>query len=315
MKPQLTGKNRTQLFFNYFMDCQTPKKPGGGPDMTWEVAEAAVRGLVDLFEEEGLIRCLGLCSEPEVAARQSALFTEMGDRGAWQAVHFQVRGYRPPGATADYDWERPMSFYDYEEQREVLIIAKDHWEQALGRKAEDFGACCCMANDWTMPILDEQGYRQCYVGGPGRYNPDPRAGQFWWGGFPYSHHGSNKCRLVPGDLEIYNVTITTDLTSEQVGPDTWRRVDYRAENEFDYERTLAMAEAWVLDMIRRDHPVLYLCVPTHNTWDVGDKTSPRRKAVETAIQVARDVADKLELELVPASLADIHAEADRLNAF
>lgn len=315
MKPQLSGKNRTQLFFNYFMDCQTPRKPGGGKDQTWEVAEAAVHGIVDLFEQEGLVRGLGLCSEPEVAAKQPALFNEMNRRGTWEAVHFQVRGYRPPGATEDYDWERPMSFYDYEEQREALVISKDHWEQALGRQAEDFGACCCMANDWTMPILDELGYRQCYVGGPGRYNPDPKVGHFWWGGFPYSHHGSSKCRLVPGDLEIYNMTITTELTSEQIGPNAWRRLDYRPENEFDYERTRAIAEAWVLDMIRRDHPVLYLCAATHNTWDVGDRTHPRRKALETAIQVSREVADKLKLELVAASLADIHVEADRLNAF
>jgi len=35
MKPELTEKNRSQLFFIYFMDCQTPQKPGGGagPDV------------------------------------------------------------------------------------------------------------------------------------------------------------------------------------------------------------------------------------------------------------------------------------------
>ena len=315
MKPQLSGMNRTQLFFNYFMDCQTPRKPGGGRDQTWEVAEAAVHGIVNLFEEEGLIHGLGLCTEPEVAAKQSALFGEMGDRGVWQAIHFQVRGYRPPGAAEDYDWERPLSFYDYEEQREVLTIARDHWEQALGVQAEDYGACCLMANDWTMPILDELGYRQCYVTGPGRYNPDPKVGHFWWGSYPYSHHGSGKCRLVPGDLEIYNVVITTDLTPEQCGPTAWRRVDYRPENEFDYDRTRGIIEAWVLDMIRSDHPLLYLFAGTHNTWDVGDRDHPRRKALEVAIQASRDVAAEMGLELAPASLADIHAEADRLNAF
>jgi len=315
MRPRLSGTNRTQLFFNYFMDCQTPQKPGGGRDQTWEVAERAVRGIVDLFEDKGLVHGLGLCSEPEVAARQAALFTEMEERGGWQAVHFQVRGYRPPGATEDYDWERPLSFYDYDEQREVLAVAKDHWEQALGRRAEDYGACCLMANDWTMPILDELGYKQCYVTGPGRYNPSPKVGHFWWGAYPYSHHGSSKCRLVPGDLEIYNMVITTDPAVEQTGPESWRRVDYRPENEFDYERTRAIAGAWVEDMIRSDHPVLYLFAGTHNTWDVGDRSSPRRKALEIAIQASRDVADTLGLELIPASMADIHAEADRLNAF
>jgi hypothetical protein len=315
MKPQLTGQNRTQLFFSYFMDCQTPQKPGGGKDQTWEVAEAAVRGVVDLFEEEGLLHGLGLCSEPEVAARQSALFGEMARRGVWEALHFQVRGYRPPGATTDYDWERSLSFYDYEEQREVLALAKDHWEQALGRQAQDYGACCNMANDWTFPILAELGYRQCYVSGPGRYNPDPRIGHFWWGAYTFSHHASGRSRLVPGELELYEITVTCALNPREVVPGVWARADYRPEAECDYDTTMAMAEAWLHDMLRRDHPVLYLFAATHNSWDVGDRSSPRRHALETTIQVSRDLADKLGLELVPASMADIHAEADRLNAF
>jgi hypothetical protein len=31
--------------------------------------------------------------------------------------------------------------------------------------------------------------------------------------------------------------------------------------------------------------------------------------------VSRDLAEKLGLEFVPATMADIHAEADRLNSF
>lgn len=315
MKPQLTEKNRDQLFFMFYMDCQTPQKPGGGKDQTWEIGEQAVRGLVDLFEEEGLVHGLGLVAEPEVVSRQTALYQEMAQRGAWLGLHFQVRGYRPPGATADYDWERPLSFYDYEEQLEVLTIAKDHWEQALGRRAEDFGACCTMANDWTAPILAEQGYRQCKLMAPGRWNPDPRVGHFWWGAYPFSHHASSKSRLVPGELDLYEITSTRTLIPEEIRPGVWAPRDYRAENEYSYQDTLAIAEAWLESLIRADHPVLYLYSPTHNTWDVGDKSNPRRQALKHAIQVARDLADRLGLQLVPASQADLHAEADRLNAF
>lgn len=69
------------------------------------------------------------------------------------------------------------------------------------------------------------------------------------------------------------------------------------------------------DMILRDHPILYVHAPTHNTWNVGDHSSGRRKAVETTIDVAYALAEKHGLELVPASLADMHEEADRLNAY
>ncbi len=160
MRPAQTQQNRRQLFFLYFMDCQTPQKPGGSPDQTWDVAERAVRGLYELFAERGLEHCLGFCSEPEVARRQSALLQEVERNGCWQALHFQVRGYRPPGATEDYDWVRPMTWYDYDEQLEAIRLAKDDWEQSMGMAADSFGACCAQANDYTFPILAELGVRE-----------------------------------------------------------------------------------------------------------------------------------------------------------
>lgn len=316
MKPELTERNRSQLFFIYFMDCQTPQKPGGGRDQTWEVAELAVRGLHELFAERGLQRCLGFCSEPEVARRQPDLFREMAAHGCWQALHFQVRGYRPPGATEDYDWQRPLTWYDYDEQREVLTIARDDWEQALGLAADSFGACCAQANDYTFPILAELGFRQSYCSAPGRWNPHPKVGHLWHGAFPHPHHASSKSRLVPGDLDLYEFALTRGLEPLPASqPDTWTVRDCRAENELSFADTMAICEASVRDQIRRDHPVLLLHHPTHNTWDVGDRASGRRRAVETTIEVAYALAEKLGLELTPCSMAELHAEADRLNAY
>ncbi|MGC9316925.1 MAG: hypothetical protein ACP5KN_02670 [Armatimonadota bacterium] len=313
MQPQPCQQDREHLYFCYFMDCQTPQKPGGGKDQTWEVAERAVRGLAEVFAERDLIRALGFCSEPEVARRQSELFREMADLGAWQALHFQVRGYRPAGAAEDYDWERPLTDYGYEEQKAVIAIAKDEWEQALGMPAEDFGACCAQANDYTFPILAELGFRQGYCSAPGRYNPE--AGQMWWGAFPHSHHTSSKSRLVCGELPLYEFTLTRTLTPQEVSPGVWMVDDLRAERERVFDDAMAIAEASVRDMMLRDHPVLYVHVPTHNTWDVTDIEHPRRQAVETAIDVAYALAEMLDLELVPATLRDMHERADELGAY
>ncbi|MGD9496459.1 MAG: hypothetical protein AB7Y46_09120 [Armatimonadota bacterium] len=313
MRPEPAGKDREHLYFCYFMDCQTPKKPGGAKDQTWEVAERAVRGLAEIFADRGLIHALGFCSEPEVAWRQSALFQEMAALGAWQALHFQVRGYRPHGASEDYDWERTLAEYDYEEQKAVLAIAKDDWEQALGMRAEDFGACCAQANDWTFPILAELGFRQCYVSCPGRHNP--AAGQCWWGAFPHSHHTSSRSRLVCGELDLYECPLNRTLIPQEVAPGVWMVDDLRAERERDFDAAFALAAASIRDMLLRDHPILYLHVPTHNTWDVTDRAHPRRRAVETVIHVAYALAEEFGLEVVPASLRDMHARADELNAY
>jgi len=68
-------------------------------------------------------------------------------------------------------------------------------------------------------------------------------------------------------------------------------------------------------MLLRDHPILSFHVPTHNTRDVGDRHSRRRHAVEATVDVAYALAEKYDLELVPATLEDMHREADRLNAY
>lgn len=306
--------NREKLYFCYAMDCQTPKKPGGGPNQTWEDAEAAVLGLTELFQQRDMTRALGFCSEPEVAIRQSDMFRETAAAGAWQALHFQMRGYRPQGATEDYDWERPLSFYDYDEQKAVLAIATDEWSQALGMPARNYGACCAMANDYTFPILDELGFRQSYCTIPGRYNP--AMGQEWWGAFPHSHHASAKSRLVCGDLEIYECPITRTMQPVP-GPDpgTWRVSDCRPEAEMDFDTMLEMMEANIQDMLLRGHPLLYVYVLTHNTWDTGELGTPRRRALEATLEAVQTLADNHDLELVPASLEDIHEEADRLGAY
>ncbi len=311
--PRPCEKDREHLYFCYFVDCQTPKKPGGSPTQTWEVAERAVRGMAEVFAERGLIHALGFCSEPEVARRQPALFQEMRDLGAWLALHFQVRGYRPAGATEDYDWERPLTDFAYEEQKAVITIAKDEWEQAIGRSVEDFGACCAQANDYTFPILAELGFRQCYCSAPGRYNA--AAGQCWWGAFPHSHHASSRSRLVCGELDLYELPLNRTLEPVETAPGVWYVNDLRAEREWSFDEAMSIAEASVNDMIMREHPILYLHVPTHNTWDATDESHPRRSAVETTIDVAYALAERLDLELVPATMRDMHERADELGAY
>lgn len=313
MHPQPCEKDREHLYFCYFVDCQTPTKPGGKPDGTWEEAELAVRGMAEIMAERDLIHALGFCSEPEVARRQNVLFEEMDRIGAWQALHFQVRGYLPPGATEEYPRDRTLAEYGYDEQRAVIEIAKDDWEQSMGKRAEDFGACCAMANDHTFPILAELGFRQCYCSAPGRYNH--AMGQVWWGAFPHSHHTSARSRLVCGELDLYEFPLNRTFPPAGVTPGDFRPEDLRAEREWSFDEAMEIAEASVRDMIYREHPILYLHVPTHNTWDATDRAHPRRAAVETVIDVAYALAESLDLTLVPATLREMHDRADELGAY
>lgn len=306
--------NRDQLFFSYFMDCQTPQRPGGGADQTWEIAEKSARGLAELFADRGLTHALGFCSTPETVNKQAAMFREFAEAGFWQALHFQARGYLPQGDTEGYPWDKSLADYEYDEQKTLIQRAKDEWEQAMGIPAETFGACCAQANDYTFPILDELGFKQSYCSCPGRHNP--RDGTRWWGAFPHSHHPSSKSRLICGELDLYELTLTRSLTPEP-GPEpgTWGVRDFRAESEMRFDQIMEIAEASIDDMLLRDHPLLYIIAPTHNTWDVGDRSSPRRRTVEEMFDAVYALAERRALELVPASFEDVRIEAERLNAY
>jgi hypothetical protein len=115
---------------------------------------------------------------------------------------------------------------------------------------------------------------------------------------------------------LYECPITRTLQPQPASePGTWFVRDFRPEAEMPLARILQIAESNLQDMLLRGHPLLYVYALTHNTWDAGDRSTPRRKALEATLDAVRLLADRHGLEIVPASLADIHDEADRLNAY
>ena len=138
----------------------------------------------------------------------------------------------------------------------------------------------------------------------------------------FDFHGVTGYYKVHGDYSVESVEVREvdgrrlRVAEIRAGdPDTWTVKDCRAEAELSFEDTVAICEASVRDQLRRDHPGLYLHNPTHNTWDVGDRSSGRRKAVETTIEVGYALAEKLGLTLTPCSMPELHDEADRLSAY
>jgi len=115
---------------------------------------------------------------------------------------------------------------------------------------------------------------------------------------------------------VYEVPVTRSM-EPLPGPEpgTWFVTDFRAESEMGLEAIMAMAESNLQDKLLRGHPILYVYAITHNTWDVGHRASPRRRTVEATIDAMYALAAQHGLDLVPASLEDLHREADRLGAY
>jgi len=300
-----------RLFFNYSIDCELPPDGGFGGPATWEVAEASVRGFVEVMSELGLRPGTTLFVYPDVAQKQRALFREMADSGIEIGLHLNTMRYSRMKTPA---WLGSLS---HEGQLEAIGMARQDVENAIGRPCLGFRACYTSANHATFPVLEELGFEWTSTSGAGRYNAD--IFQRWAGGWNFPYHPSRKNMLVPGDLKIYEIPITRGiriLLNDR--PD--RPLDMRAETPPAVvgpggENFRRIIDENLEEMERRDQPVRAIIGASHNTNPFADRTTHQHRHLVLVCEYAREAADSEGHEFIPASFAQIKAEADRVDAF
>ena len=82
-----------RFFFNYSIDCELPPDGRFGGPADWDVAEASVRGFVEVMTERGMRGGATLFVYPDVAMAQPGLFREMADAGIELALHLNTMRY------------------------------------------------------------------------------------------------------------------------------------------------------------------------------------------------------------------------------
>lgn len=298
------------VFFNYSLDCELPPEgPFGGPK-TWDVAERSVTGFLEVMAEWGLLEGASLFVYPDVARQQAALYRRLSDEGIEIALHLNGMRY----TRMEPAWLGSLS---YPEQYEAIRAAKEDLEQVTGKPCLGYRACYVSANDDTYPILEALGFTWASNTAVGTYKPEIYAR--WAGCWPFPHHASRQNRLIPGDLDLYEIPKTRGMSVFfNNNPD--RPLDMRAETP--PEAIGPGGENWrkiitenLVEMEKRDQPVRVVMSGSHNTCLFGDRQGLHHHNLRLFCELAQEVCTKRGYRMVPSSYLAVLETAIRMDAF
>jgi len=310
-----------KIYFNYSIDCELPlntpytgpeRRPFFGGPKSWEFAEVSVRGLVERMAGMGAAAGASLFVYPDVARHQQALYREMAAAGVEIALHLNgLRYSRLQGDKAK--WLGEMS---EDEQREALRIAKADLEDTLGQPVHGYRACYGSANNDTLRLCDELGFRWASNASL-RYRPEFFAN--WSGSWPYPHHAHPRSNLIPGDLPLFEIPVTVGLTvyyDESIRQPLDLRVETSPERLGEgREKLRAVIEENIVEMGRRAVPLRAIIGVSHNTNPFGNPATHQAQNLDWTVRHARELAAEHGLEFVPASFLQMTEEAERIGSY
>jgi len=310
-----------KLYFNYSIDCELPlNTPSTGPERrpffggpkSWEAAETSARGFIERMAEMGAAAGTSLFVYPDVARHQQALYREMAAAGVEIALHLNgLRYSRLQGEQAKWLGEMTEA-----EQREALQTAKADLEDTLGQPVLGYRACYGSANNDTLRLCDELGFRWA-SNSSNRYRPEFFAN--WSGSWPYPHHASPRSNLICGDLPLFELPITVGLTvyyDERIRQPLDLRVETPPERLGEgREKLRAVIEENIVEMDRRAVPVRAIIGGSHNTNPYGNPATFQAQNLEWVVRFTQELADEHEVEFTPASFLKMVEEAERIGSY
>ena len=309
------------VFLNYSMDCELPiGTPYTGVEResffhgpkTWGEAERSVLGLLERMDELGLKEGVTLFVYPDVAQEQKCLFSRLAGLGVEIALHLNgLRYSRLRGEHAK--WLGAMSWV---EQSEALRMAKADVEDATGRSCDGYRACYGSANKDTFPILDSLGFRWS-SNSSNRWRPEFHS--CWDGSWPFPHRASAHSQLIPGDLRLYEIPVSS-CPELGFGGNADQPLDFRVEttvalNGQDRRLFRRGVEMLFQKMERRAIPVRAFVGATHNTVPLWESDSFQTRNLQWLARHVREVAAAYQQKVVPASFAAMVRHAEEINAY
>ena len=219
------------LYVAFTMDCEriAAESPPGGPE-SWELSERAIRGYCERLLDRGYKPTLFLM--PECARQHVDLLGKLAERGVELGLHVH------PQSLGDHRYQRYLGEYSADMQREILALATEMLEQAIGTRPVSFRPGNFSASDATYSVLYGLGFRQGSVSDPGRRVP--RFAAVWEGACPDPHYVDPTDKLRAGNLPFLEMPLTTDP-------------DRRHPNGFPYELRIESGpfETWHRPIIEK----------------------------------------------------------------
>ena len=289
-----SGEGGKLLYLVVSMDCERVRSEsyyGDGTD-SWQTSERAIVGLADILQAEGLKGTF--LPTPATAAKHAQLFQELHRAGFEVGMQFHCDSFR------DGEYRQPLGAYSRREQEEILRLAKEDWEQALGMELVAYRSGYLSASDDTFSILAELGIKQTSCSKPGRHVPSRSA--CWLGATPYAHRASARCRLEPGELDLVEVPVSSHPAERFSLRESFDPMDARPDHAHPFPAYAGLVDAvlWELELLQP--PVKSFVVLTHNTIDYTDRQERRTR---TLLRLLRYIKAREEdgWQIVPATLA------------
>ena len=278
---------KTDIHVCWTIDCESTQPGIEDPNL----GSRSIKGFVELISSAKLRATLFVI--PSDAVVYSALLRELAGEDFEIGLH-----YHPQAAGYD-DF---CGAYTADQQRKMYSEAIKLFSDTLGFAPKTFRMGSGSANDATFPVMAELGFESCSDSFPGRNMTNLRSN---WAGAPlHVHYAHPANRLLEGGLDLVEVPITTDPDSMM-----WsgkHPQDLRVEL-FDAKNQRYMIDKILGREKQRPQSVKAIVTLTHNLFEYDDPHDFRTQTMKQMIADFAELADKHQVNLIPATIGDIAA--------
>jgi hypothetical protein len=296
------GTGMKEIFVVVTMDVETPRDvitpyarhmSPSGPS-TYLESDRIIRGYVDMATNHGF--CTSLFLHPEIALNSSELMLDLEERGACLGMHLHCYKF------GDGSYKHDIGAYSASDQRKILKEAMNVWRSAIGHDPLYFRAGYFSANDNTIPVLLDLGFRGGSLSLPGRVLPEHAS--VWSGAEAYPHRANLNFRQMKGDSDFIEIPVSVDYQRPAAA---WIGGGY--EWLIVYETDSIHATCFpdvVRSILRRlvlDRPACpVIMVDSHNDQDYTNPKHPGTVSLSLVFDLIESICAELNLKPVGATL-------------
>ena len=292
-----------EIYVLVTMDVE-PALPGDRPDAAtgprnYEESALFIEAYADRAGSHGYP--VTFLIHPEVTHEHAALFDRLEGDGACLGLHLH------PWKFSGGRYKAHFGGLTRDQQRDILGDAIAMWSEGMNRRPPWFRPGTFSANDHTMPLLVELGFRGGSVSLPGRVYPDMCA--VWAGAPPDPHFGHAAFRHLPGELDFVNIPLSVDMSRVETRNGNRFHWDLRPDwQAADYRR---IADNIVGQVIARGPAVPVVQMVTHNDHDFTDLGDRVCRNFQTVLDEVKKACGRRGLVPVGATFAGV---AEKLRA-
>ena len=281
------------IYFNIQIDCESTQHSIQAPDL----GERAIRGLTDILAQTGTKATFAVI--PKDIRAHASIYRDIESQGHEIGLHTHP---------ADQGYQEFLGIYGFDDQVKIISKGIDIFTQEMGHKPQAFTPGYASANDLTFPALEYVGLRHGLVSIPTRNLPQCAC---VWGNSPLDAHYPHRYnRCLTGDVDFVDVPVTIDPESRMWGGAHPQDLRVELVDTKNHYYTIEKAVHRQLSAAEKV-PIKYIKAITHNTFDYSDPNNFRRETLFGIIAATKEICEKNECIVIPATTADIADEYRR----